>query len=68
MREAPEHIRIQATFLLAEIHELDRNTKKARELYESIRGLYPNREVVEYRLRNLGQDRGKAEPTPEPAQ
>jgi tetratricopeptide (TPR) repeat protein len=68
MAQAPAHIRVQATFLLAEIHELDRNTKAARDLYESIRGLYPNREALEYRLKNLGLEKGKPAPQPEPAQ
>lgn len=53
---ASEPVRTKATFLLAEIHEFDRNIKKARELYETIAGLYPNREVVEYRLKHLGRD------------
>ena len=50
--------RVLATFMLADVLEQQDKLKEAEELFESIRGLYPNGKVVEIRLGALKSKNG----------
>ncbi len=53
--KVPEDVRPLAVFQLADIYERDQKLDKARELFSSIRDIYPNPRVVQARLQNLGK-------------
>lgn len=52
---AEEDIQALAVFLLADVYEQELDYARARELFESIKDIYPNPKVIQIRLENMGK-------------
>ncbi|MUM77575.1 tetratricopeptide repeat protein [Pseudodesulfovibrio sp. F-1] len=64
--DADEETRVLGVFLLADIHESERDYAKARELLRSIQATYPNPKVVDARLANMPGGSGRPLPALDP--